>query len=129
MKNLQEKRAKVCLDFDGVLATYDGKWKGEHYLGKPLPGLKKFLERLTNGDIDVIVLTTRKSKKLIFDWFKKNKLPPPSSITNKKIRADVYVDDHAVYFDGNFEHLIKTLAKFRVHYKKERPLKALSKPD
>ena len=119
------KRKRICIDFDGVLAEYDGIWKGEKYHGKPLSGLKNFLKKLNNADIDFVVLTTRESKKFILNWFKKHNLPLPLNVTNKKIKATAYIDDRAVYFDGNFNNLIKSLRKFKVYWNNKKPFKIL----
>jgi adenylylsulfate kinase len=120
------RRRKVCIDFDGVLAQYDG-WRGKNHHGKPMPGVKKFLKRLGEAEIDFIVFTTRESKKKVINWFKKYNLPLPLDVTNKKIVAAAYVDDRAIYFDGNFNNLMGTLSKFKVHWGKEKPYKALTK--
>ena len=39
------KPKHVYVDFDGVLAEYDG-WKGPEHLGAPRPGAKEFLEEI-----------------------------------------------------------------------------------
>ena len=122
---MDQKKKKVCIDFDGVLAEYHG-WEGEHHHGKPLPGVKAFLEKLRMANIDVIVLTSRESKEHILAWFKRYGLPIPVEITNRKIPANAYIDDRAVYFDGNFDHLLKTLRSFKVYWSQKQPFKALT---
>lgn len=121
------ERRRICIDFDGVLATYTG-WKGRHHHGKPISGAKKFLKKLEKANIDFIVHSTRGDEPAkLWKWFEHHHLPMPIQITHKKVIATVYVDDRAVYFSGDFEKLAKTLANFKVHWKKGKPLKALSK--
>jgi ribonucleotide monophosphatase NagD (HAD superfamily) len=120
-----QPRKRICIDFDGVLAKYRGVWKGEKHCGKPLPGVKQFLEKLAKADIDVIVLTSRDTRASIHKWFKAHDLPLPKEITNKKVKATAYIDDRAVHFDGNFKHLSDQLAKFKVYWTKERPFREL----
>jgi len=122
-----QKRRTICIDLDGVLADWDGEWRGEQHQGKPLPGAKEFLEKLVAANIDFVVLTTRESKEQVLAWFKKHELPLPKDVTNRKIKATAYIDDRAVYFDGNFDHLLQSLEEFRVHWKEEKPLKSLLK--
>ena len=121
-----QKKTLICIDFDGVLAQYHG-WKGMHHHGKPMPGLKRFLQKLIDADINFVVLTSKDSHKSIKRWFNKYGLPLPLKITSKKIPAAAYVDDRSVYFDGSFSNLLKSLAKFRVHWKRDRPLKNLKR--
>ncbi|MEK6902143.1 MAG: hypothetical protein AABX02_00970 [archaeon] len=119
-------RTRICLDFDGVLSEYKGH-KGVHHHGPPIPGTKKFLQDLKKANIEIVVLTTKDARGSIMEWFKKNKLPLPDAITDHKVPASAYVDDRAVYFDGNFTHLTKKLRTFRVHWKKNKPFENLGK--
>lgn len=112
----------ICLDFDGVLATYRG-YAGRGKFGRPMPGVKSFLEKLDKAGISFIVLTTRTETKLIRHWFERFKLPLPAKITNKKVSATAYVDDRAIHFDGSFEQLLKELSEFAPHWQKKKPFK------
>ena len=86
-----------------------------------MPVVKKFLKILSKADVDFIVFTSRESKEHILQWFRKHRLPIPLDVTNTKVKAAAYIDDRAVYFDGNFDNLIKTLADFKVYWSKEKP--------
>jgi len=57
VKTERSQRPKVCVDFDGVLAAYDG-WKGLDFTGNPLPGAVEFTRRLAEF-ADVVVFTSR----------------------------------------------------------------------
>lgn len=116
---MTKKNAKViCIDFDGVLASYDG-YKGEDHYGEPMKGAKEFLEKVKSAGLDFVIFTTRNSEK-IKEWCKKHSFPEPKEITNQKIPAPVYIDDRAIKFDGNFAHLISDLKNFNVHWKSEK---------
>ena len=39
-----KKEYKVCVDFDGVIAKYDG-YRGDEHYGEPIKGAKEFLEK------------------------------------------------------------------------------------
>jgi hypothetical protein len=108
----------ICIDFDGVISEYDG-WKGEDDLGKPLKGVKEFLEKLNSVGLRWVVFTTRPHDK-VADWFKKHKLPMPEDITNIKIPSPVYIDDRVIKFDGDFSKLIKDMKNFNVYWKPEK---------
>ena len=51
------KPKHVCVDFDGVLAEYDG-WKGPENLGMPREGAAEFLQSIVDLGMKVIILTT-----------------------------------------------------------------------
>jgi len=47
----------VCVDMDGVLATYHG-WRGVEEIGDPLPGAVEFTKKLAEK-FDIVIFTTR----------------------------------------------------------------------
>lgn len=51
----------ICIDFDGVLATYDG-WKGRGDIGEPISGASEATQTLKKEGYTIIVFTTRKSE-------------------------------------------------------------------
>ena len=104
----------ICIDFDGVLAEYDG-YKGEEALGKPLKGSKEFLKKLKFLDIEFNVFTTRPNEK-IMKWLKRYKMPMPVKVTSTKEPAPVYIDDRVIKFDGDFNKLIKDMKNFKVYW-------------
>ena len=53
------KKLNVCVDLDGVLASYDG-WKGVEHIGVPIAGAVNFTKVLAE-DWRVVIFTTRSS--------------------------------------------------------------------
>ncbi|HYF52199.1 MAG TPA: hypothetical protein VEJ63_22520 [Planctomycetota bacterium] len=53
----RKQRPRVCVDLDGVLATYDG-WKGLDFTGLPLPGAAEFTRKLSEF-AEIVIFTTR----------------------------------------------------------------------
>ena len=49
----------VALDLDGVLAKYDGVWKGVDVIGEPFEGAQKFVQDILDMGHNVCVYTTR----------------------------------------------------------------------
>lgn len=118
---MQKKEPFICIDFDGVLATYTG-WKGEDHYGEPLRGAKEFLEKIKEAKLTFVVLTTRDVNK-VKKWFEKYKFPRPIKITNTKIPSPVYIDDGALKFEGDFSKLLDDLKKFKQYWKSESTFK------
>ena len=87
----------VAIDFDGVLAEYEG-YKGEEILGKPVKGAKEFINKIVSSGLTYFIFTTRPAKK-IKSWIKENDFPEPESITNEKIPAPLYIDDRSIKFE------------------------------
>lgn len=97
----------VCVDFDGVLAQYDG-WKGEAVLGDPAPGALDFVRRLLTEHYRVIVHTTRDCEQ-IRRWLREHGLQVwvdetcELQVWNEKPPALVYIDDRGFRFTGDWE--------------------------
>ena len=108
----------ICLDFDGVMNTYDG-WKGEDELFQPREGLRDFLEKLQENNYRVVVHSTRGPAKII-SWLVKHNLGELiQEVTDKKPIALVYLDDRALLFKGVFcDAVIGEILTFKAHWEK-----------
>lgn len=92
----------IAIDFDGVLATYDG-WKGDDKVGDPLPGAIEFLKRLKAEGYNPVIHSTRQYG-VLKRWV--NDHAPDLGkieIASVKPPAMAYIDDRAVRFNGSFD--------------------------
>jgi len=105
----------VCVDLDGVLATYDG-WKGLDHIGEPRPGAGYLMGALRLR-YRVVVFTTRCKlegmerpegetvetlRQRVTDWLVKHKIPFDEVYAGQgKPIAFAYVDDRAVKVPSN----------------------------
>lgn len=105
----------VCVDFDGVLNTYEG-WKGPDYLYFPRPGVRGFIHRLQEN-YTVAIFSTRPEDNLR-EWFEYHHVPYDKIVT-KKVPALVYIDDRALRFDGNYDKVLYELERFQTHWEKQ----------
>jgi len=151
---LLEQRANpmsraVCLDFDGVLNTYEG-WKGEGELFEPREGAREFIEALQKLGYEVVIHSTREPMRIV-SWMIDHGVADaveyngevytlgsfyedresyehitgrPASrivrVTRTKPPAIVYIDDRAIRFDGDYNRTINTLINFRAHWEREK---------
>lgn len=123
------KKRTLCIDFDGVIAQYD-TWKGKGKFGDPVPGVKKFLTDLIMESWIIIIHTTRSEEYAIRDYLEKHEIPfhyfnqnPENFLldcSSKKPLADVYLDDRALRFSGDFEKTYFDVMNFKPWYKKDR---------
>lgn len=111
-KTAGTQRPRVCLDLDGVLATYD-KWKGFDHIGPPVPGALDFARNLAEiADIIIFtarcsedpgpdnnpaLLTTGQLRIKVIEWLEKHKFPYADVYVGKgKPRVAAFIDDRAV---------------------------------
>ena len=108
-------RPTVCVDLDGVLNLFD-EWKAPEFFHPPRPGAREFLAKLKDAGYHVCILTCRWHE-WVEKWLDENGLRSyVDEVTNHKIPADVYVDDRAVCFRGDFDSAYEQIVSFRTHW-------------
>ena len=98
----------VCIDFDGVLAQYDG-WRGETHTGLPIPGARDFVRRLVDEGFHVVIHTTRPAD-VVRNWLVEHGFPMVD-VSAVKPPALVYIDDRGHRFDGDWESAYQAIYK------------------
>jgi len=115
----------IAIDFDGVLAQYEG-WKGEEHLGTPLPGALDFIKALCDAGYEVVIFTTRAGTSQGIDrlegWLMfhglGDELIEQLVITCIKLPAWLYIDDRCFLFKGAYPS-IKEIEDFKPWWEKE----------
>lgn len=115
----------IAIDFDGVISHYTG-WKGELSFEPPVAGAKEALAGLRKRGWVIIIFTTRSDlndvekyldeHQLTFDYINENPFRDKENTNSQKVVADIYLDDKAVRFNGNWE---AALCQIKACYKKE----------
>jgi len=112
----KSKPKHVCVDFDGVLAEYDG-WKGPDHLGLPREGVEEFLREVSDLGMKVIILTTRHPD-AVSKWLYDHDLYLlVDRVTRQKPPALAYIDDRAICFKGDFGAVLWKLLRFTPYWK------------
>jgi len=117
----------VCVDFDAVIAKYD-IWRGKGVFGEPVDGAIAGLQRLKNSGWKIIVFTTRSetdqvkeylvSKGIPFDAINFNEENIDQGCSLCKPLADVYLDDRAVVFEGDWGIAVDRVQSFVPWFRK-----------
>ena len=124
---MSENSRTICIDFDGVIAKYD-VWKGSGKFGEPIEGVQATMERLKEEGWTIIIHTTRGETALIERYLEKHNIPyhhinyNPSNFflncSDQKPLADVYLDDRAIQFNGDWKEAYEQIAEFKPWYKR-----------
>ena len=106
--------ARIAIDFDGVLSTYENGYTTEGPLDPPVEGAKEFVWWLVNHKYEVFIFTARcdmhthgptivlREQLRIREWLRLHGFPEIETITGWKIHADFYIDDRGFRFEGEF---------------------------
>lgn len=108
----------IAVDFDGVIAEYDG-WKGFGILGMPRKDVLAALRTLHAEGWKIIIHTTRGEEE-ISGYLIEHGIPHHEINRNSDYRtlggkpvADVYWDDRALCYSGNAELDLDQIRSFR----------------
>lgn len=107
----------ACVDVNGVLDVYTG-WSGKVEMFPLAEGAREFLVRLREHFNTIILLTATMPVKMVEQWVEENGLSDLiDGVTNHKVPADVYLDDRAVTFIGNYDLALEEMINFTPHWK------------
>ena len=115
---LSGSRRTIAVDFDGVIAEYDG-WKGAGVLGRPRADVKAALAVLRTEGWKIIIHTTRGEQE-VAEFLREHGIPYDEFNRNSDYRtqgikpvADVYWDDRALRYSGDASKDLDIIRKFR----------------
>lgn len=111
----------LCLDFDGVIHSYERGWQDGEIYGTPTPGFFQWAERAAEQFKLVVYSSRSKSPRGIEDmkaWFRRHMTADVPHIefefAHEKPPAFLTIDDRAICFGGSWESLpVETLRAFK----------------
>lgn len=111
------KRLTICLDFDGVIHSYQSGWQGAGVVSDPPIHKVDVAIRRLRKDFRVVVhsarCNTEEGRTAIANWLAKHQIEV-DEVCEHKPPAHVYVDDRAVHFSGDWD---ETIAKVKAFHK------------
>jgi len=112
----------IAVDFDGVISKYD-TFKGIGVFGKPVEGVQWALRMFREMGAIVTVYSCRRESSLIQEYMDEHKIPwdfinhsplnHKLKLNPKKLGADIYIDDRAVQFRGEWQKTYQEVVNFR----------------
>lgn len=117
---------KIAVDFDGVLHGYSKGWGDGTIYDPPVPGAAEAMQRLKEMGHTLYIFTTRTNpifkdkdasnaqKKAVEQWLKDHNIPFDKVWTFGKPMADIFIDDRAIGFRGNWNQTLDEVTNFTV---------------
>ncbi len=114
----------IAIDLDGCIASYNNGWMGENVFGELIPNCKENIRNLKSMGYKIIIYTSRLATKelekhltdngIYFDAINDNPWHEYKQPGDKrKVIADIYIDDRAITFRGNWDEIPKLVEKFK----------------
>lgn len=125
------RQKTIAIDFDGVIHGYSQGWSDGSIYDPPVEGTKEALENLKSEGYRIYIFTTRTNKifrkkndpdqlPLIKEYLEMHRLPYDKIWTYGKPMADVYLDDRAVPFSGNWSEAVDQIKNFETWIEKKK---------
>ena len=106
----------ICLDFDGVVHSYQSGWQGEDVIPDPPIHKVGLAIRQLRKDYRVVIFSARCRTEAgcvaIENWLLKHQIEV-DEVCRHKPPAHIYVDDRAVRFSGDWEQTIADIHAFK----------------
>ena len=116
---------KIAIDFDGVLHLYSKGWNGWEIYDPPVPGAKEAMQKLKAQGHTLYIFSTRSNKifrkndpvdhnKAMKTWLEEHGIPFDKIWTFGKPMADIFIDDRAIGFRGDWDQTVQEVEGFKV---------------
>ena len=106
----------IVFDFDGVIHKYSKGWQDSSIYDEPVAGIKTIIDELRKENYEVVIVSTRCSTEQgiteMTKWLNKYDIEV-DRIDKEKPPALIYVDDRAICFDENTQHLWDSIISFK----------------
>jgi len=117
------KKMTVAVDFDGVLHGYSRGFGDGSIYDPPVPGAREAMEALREQGHKIYIFSTRSNKiyrrknnidqdEAMQDWLNAHEIPFDKIWTYGKPMADVYIDDRAIGFRGDWDQTLREIQDF-----------------
>ena len=115
---MADRPLTIAVDFDGVIADYDG-WKGDEAVGAPRPDVIDALRLLRTEGWKIVVYSSRGTDELT-KYLVENRVPFDEINRNSSFQtggtkpvANVYWDDRACCYSGDARRDLEIIRNFR----------------
>jgi len=114
----------IAVDFDGVIHRYGKGWNGGEIYDKPVNGVREALQKLRNEGHKIYIFSVRTNtifhkkdkmdqEKMMKAWLEENQIPYDKIWTFGKPMADIFIDDRAIGFKGNWDETLNDVLQFK----------------
>jgi predicted HAD superfamily phosphohydrolase YqeG len=127
MMECRESFKTIAIDFDATITDYK-KFQGKCIFDSPLEGARESIQKLKEKGWLIIIYTTRAESFAIreylekfgipFDYINHNPYNAKFDCSLVKPKADVYLDDRAITFTGDWRKALEEIENFAEWWKK-----------
>ena len=124
VKKTGKKGSTIAVDFDGVLHGYSKGFGDGTIYDPPVPGAREAMEELQAAGYKLYIYSTRSNKiyrkkddpdqnEAMKAWLEKHSIPFDRIWSFGKPMADIYLDNRAIGFRGDWKKTVKEIYGFK----------------
>jgi FMN phosphatase YigB (HAD superfamily) len=113
----------IAIDFDGVIHAYSKGWNGGAIYDPPVPGTREAMQALRDKGYKIYIFSTRSNKMFrkkdeidqdtaMKAYLAEHEIPYDKIWTFGKPMADIYLDDRAIGFRGDWNAALTDINNF-----------------
>jgi len=112
----------IAVDFDSTVSHYNG-WRGVGVFGQQIKSVAWALGQFKKLGAIVVIWTCRRETNLVTKYLEENRIPfdyvnfsprnKEFKLSPKKIAADIYIDDKAINFSGEWKDTYLQVVNFK----------------
>ncbi|MDP2189397.1 MAG: hypothetical protein Q8J69_12025 [Sphingobacteriaceae bacterium] len=113
----------IAVDFDGVIHAYSKGWNGGAIYDPPVPGTREAMQALRDKGYKIYIFSTRSNKMFrkkdeidqdaaMKAYLAEHEIPYDKIWTFGKPMADIYLDDRAIGFRGDWNEALNDINNF-----------------
>ena len=116
--SFEDETYQIGIDFDGVLHNFDRGWYDGTCYGDPIEGSLEAIKEISKK-WNIIIYTAKarpdrplvngkNGVELVWEWLNKHKIGCYiNEVTHEKPRAEYYIDDKGIKFEGNWKEILE----------------------
>ena len=124
LRNINEmskgRKGVICVDLDGVIHGYSKGYQDGSIYDEPVPGAKESLQKMKDMGHRVYVFSARTDVRAIEEYMDKHNLYYDKVHTGSKPpEAEIFIDDRAINFSGDWADTMSKVENFEIWTKKK----------
>ena len=113
---MYHNKPTITMDFDGVIHSYITRLRNSNIIpDPPVEGIKEVIDELRKKYYVVISsarASTKEGRQSIIEWLNKYSIVV-DEVTDRKLPAEIHIDDRCICFDGDTNSLIDKIKSFK----------------
>ena len=117
----RSRKGVIAVDFDGVIHGYSKGYQNGVIYDDPVPGAREAMEKIKSLGYKVWIFSARDNEQAIKEYLEKNNIHfDRVHMGRKPPSAEIFIDDRAINFSGDWDKTLQEVQTFVPWLKKNK---------